>query len=113
MIFSTLQAAPKRRVRINRIADIDGICTHFDSKCNLTDHVACMSNYHVANGVLKGLTVVPNLSVKLIYGNGLKPSSFKKALCFCLAVAIAFSISTSSPCVASRSISASPTAVLM
>ena len=48
-----------------------------------------------------------------IYGNGLKPNSFKKPLCFCLAAAMVFSISTNSRWVASRSISASPTAVLM
>ena len=48
-----------------------------------------------------------------IYGNSFKPSSFRKPLCLSLAAVTAFSISTSSSCVASRSISASPTAVLM
>ena len=47
------------------------------------------------------------------YGNGFKSSSLRKALCLSFAAAIAFSISTSARCVSSRSISASPTAVLM
>jgi hypothetical protein len=52
-------------------------------------------------------------SVCVTYGNSFKPSSFKKPLCLSFAAAIAFSISTSSWCVLFRSISASPTAVLM
>ena len=47
------------------------------------------------------------------YGNAGKPSSFKNALCFAVTVWIALSISTSPAFVSSRSISTSPTAVLM
>ena len=50
---------------------------------------------------------------QLGYGNKLRPSSCRNPLCLSLAAAIAFSISTSSRWVAARSISASPTAVLM
>ncbi len=40
-----------------------------------------------------------------VYGNGDKPSSFRNSLCFVVALRIASSISTSSACVAARSIS--------
>jgi hypothetical protein len=46
-------------------------------------------------------------------GNAGKPSSFRNALCFAVAVWIAPSISTKPAWVASRLISSSPTAVLM
>ena len=60
-----------------------------------------------------GFAMRPHLLARPIYGSRLKPSSFRKSLCFRFAVAIAFSISANSPCVASRLISTSPTAVLM
>ncbi len=52
-------------------------------------------------------------SSRSAYGKGLNPNSVKKVLCFSLAIEMAFSISTNSRCVAAKSISASPTAVLM
>ena len=60
-----------------------------------------------------GFAMRPHLLARQIYGSGLKPSSCRKPLCFCFAVAMAFSISTNSPCVDSRLISAAPTDVLM
>ena len=36
----------QRRVRINRLANIDRICTHFDSQCNLASHVVDMRTNH-------------------------------------------------------------------
>ena len=50
---------------------------------------------------------------KPTYGKGGRPSSFKNLLCFAVAFRISSSIATSSRCVAARSISSSPTAVLM
>jgi hypothetical protein len=59
----------------------------------------------------------PSSGYRIVYypcpGSSGKPSSFKNALCFSVADRICFSISTNSPCVAVRSISASCSAVLM
>ncbi len=30
---------PKRGMRVNRLADVDGVCTHLDGKRNLANHV--------------------------------------------------------------------------
>ena len=60
----------------------------------------------------KDHSVVPSCNQRR-HGSSFSPSSLKKALCLSLAAVIASSMSTSSRWVASRSISASPTAVLM
>ena len=38
----------QRGVRVNRLADVDGICTHLDGQCNLTNHVAREGADHAA-----------------------------------------------------------------
>ena len=40
-------AFAQRWMRVNRLANIYCICTHFDSQCNLTDHVASMRADHI------------------------------------------------------------------
>lgn len=34
------------RVRVNGLADVDGISAHLDGQCDLTNHVACMRTDH-------------------------------------------------------------------
>ena len=41
-------ALAQRRMRMNRLADIDCIGTHLDGKCNLANHVAGVGAYHAA-----------------------------------------------------------------
>jgi len=60
-----------------------------------------------------GLKREPPQDSTPLYGNGLNPNSFKKALCFSLADTMAASMATSSSCVLSKSISVASTAVLM
>ena len=36
----------KRRMRVNRLADVHGICAHLNRKRNLTNHVACVGADH-------------------------------------------------------------------
>ena len=105
-------ALTQRRMRVNRLADVHCVGVHPDSQRDLTGHVTGVRANHAA-AQNAALAMRPHLLARPIYGSGLNPSSFKKLLCFCFAAAMAFSISTNSPCVASRLISASPTAVLM
>ena len=39
---------PERGMRMNRLADVDGICAHLDRQRNLADHVAGMRADHAA-----------------------------------------------------------------
>ena len=39
---------PQRRMRVNRLADVYGICTHFNGQSNLADHVASVRADHAA-----------------------------------------------------------------
>ena len=38
----------QRWVRVNRLADIDSVCTHFNGQCNLANHVASVRANHAA-----------------------------------------------------------------
>lgn len=50
-------------MRMNRLADIECFCTHFDEKSNLTDHVACVSAKD--NAVEDASTASTSLVVRL------------------------------------------------
>ena len=39
-------AFAQRGVRVNRLANVHGVCAHLDSQCNLADHVAGMVAAH-------------------------------------------------------------------
>jgi hypothetical protein len=39
---------PKRRVRVDDLADVHCVCTHLNGQCNLTDHVARVGADHAA-----------------------------------------------------------------
>ena len=41
-------AFAQRWMGVNRLADIDCVCTHFNGQCNLANHVACMRADHAA-----------------------------------------------------------------
>ena len=41
-------ALAQRGVRVNRLADVHGVCTHLDSQRNLTNHVARVRADHAA-----------------------------------------------------------------
>ena len=41
-------AFAQRRMRVNRLADIDCVCTHFNGQCDLANHVPCMRADHAA-----------------------------------------------------------------
>ena len=41
-------ALAQRGVRVNRLANVQGVSTHLDGQCNLADHVARMGADHAA-----------------------------------------------------------------
>ena len=41
-------AFAQRGVRVNGLADIDGVCTHLNGQSNFTNHVACVRTDHAA-----------------------------------------------------------------
>ena len=66
-------ALGQRRVRVNCFADVHGVCTHFNSRRNLTDHAARMRADHAA---AQDLAVAVRLwaVIKQQFGKAVRPA---------------------------------------
>ena len=64
---------PKSWMRMNRLTDVHGVCTHLDSQRNLANHVARMRADHAASQDL-AVTVRLWAVIKQQFGKAVRPA---------------------------------------